>query len=90
MQSIVVVISFHSIFLTKVDKAYRIQCFYMEADKEVTQTLDVSMMTTLSLADSAAMPTCAYSVRRGSQNGELVRFARIGEPVFHVWVSRGS
>ncbi|XP_003371583.1 putative cuticlin-1 [Trichinella spiralis] len=33
MQSIVVVISFHRTFITKVDRAYMIQCFYMETEK---------------------------------------------------------
>lgn len=36
-----VIISFHPKFETKVDKAYKIQCFYMEADKTVTSELDV-------------------------------------------------
>lgn len=31
-QSIVVVISFHYLFVTKVDKAYYIQCFYGQQD----------------------------------------------------------
>ncbi|KHJ44066.1 hypothetical protein D918_05760 [Trichuris suis] len=36
MQSIVVVISFH-----RVDRAYMIQCFYMEAEKTVASDLEV-------------------------------------------------
>ncbi|KIH64769.1 hypothetical protein ANCDUO_04920 [Ancylostoma duodenale] len=40
-QSITVIISFHSTFITKVDRAYRCTCFYMEADKVVTSRFDV-------------------------------------------------
>ena len=36
-----VVVSFHQQFITKVDKAYRIQCFYMEAEKTVATEIDV-------------------------------------------------
>lgn len=39
--SVTVVISFHQIFITKVDKAYQVRCFYMEAEKTVTSVLDV-------------------------------------------------
>lgn len=41
MQSVIVIISFHKIFVTKVDKAYKVQCFYMEADKTVAQSIEV-------------------------------------------------
>jgi len=37
-----VVISFHRTFITSVDRAYKINCFYLEADKEVKQSLEVS------------------------------------------------
>lgn len=36
MQTIVTVISFHKLFITKVDKAYKVQCFYMEAANVVS------------------------------------------------------
>lgn len=39
--SATVITSFHRTFVTSVDKAYHINCFYMEADKEVTQGLSV-------------------------------------------------
>lgn len=35
------VISFHPLFLTKIDRAYRVRCFYMEAVKTVNTQLDV-------------------------------------------------
>ncbi|KAI1722455.1 zona pellucida-like domain-containing protein [Ditylenchus destructor] len=84
-QSITIIISFHNVFITKVDRAYRCTCFYMEADKVVTNRFDVSMLPTTELMDNAKMPFCTYSVRRGSVNGPVVTYATVGEPVFHVW-----
>ena len=39
--STTVVLSFHPTFLTKIDRAYTVKCFYMEADKTVSQELEV-------------------------------------------------
>ncbi|VDM81995.1 unnamed protein product [Strongylus vulgaris] len=36
-----IVLMFHPIFMTQVDKAYHIQCNYLETNEEVTQALDV-------------------------------------------------
>ena len=80
-QSITIIISFHDTFITKVDRAYRCTCFYMEADKVVTSQFDVSMIPTTDLIDTAKMPLCTYSVRRGSVNGPIVNYANVGEPV---------
>uniref|UniRef100_A0A915EDJ2 ZP domain-containing protein n=1 Tax=Ditylenchus dipsaci TaxID=166011 RepID=A0A915EDJ2_9BILA len=43
------------------------------------------MLPTTELIDTAKMPLCTYSVRRGSVNGPIVTYATVGEPVFHVW-----
>ncbi|CAK5009800.1 unnamed protein product [Meloidogyne enterolobii] len=56
-----------------------------EADKVVTNRFDVSMIPTTELIDTARMPLCTYTVRRGSVNGPIVTYASVGEPVFHVW-----
>uniref|UniRef100_A0A914WM63 ZP domain-containing protein n=1 Tax=Plectus sambesii TaxID=2011161 RepID=A0A914WM63_9BILA len=85
MQSIVVIISFHRIFLTKVDRAYKIQCFYMEADKILTASLDVSMLTTTNLEDTAGMPMCKYTVRSGSRDGPETKYATVGSATYHEW-----
>ena len=42
----------------------RCTCFFMEADKVVTHSFDVSMLPTTDLIDTARMPLCTYSVHR--------------------------
>lgn len=58
----VIVITFHPKFITKIDRAYRIQCFYMEADKSVSAQLEVSEMTTVFQTQVVPMPVCRYEV----------------------------
>ena len=60
--STTVVISFHPQFVTKVDRAYRVQCFYMEADKTVSAQLEVSEITTQFQTQIVPMPVCKYEV----------------------------
>lgn len=80
-----VVISFHPQFVTKVDRAYNVRCFYMEADKTVTSQLDVSMISTEIITENIPMPVCKYEVLSEGPNGAPVRFARIGDQVYHQW-----
>ncbi|VBB26057.1 unnamed protein product [Acanthocheilonema viteae] len=84
-QSITVVVSFHDIFITKIDRAFRFICFYMEADRVITARYDVSMIPTTAVIDTARMPPCTYTVRRESVIGKAISFATVGEPVIHVW-----
>lgn len=60
--STTVVIQFHPQFVTKVDRAYRIQCFYMEADKTVSAQIEVSDLTTAFQTQVVPMPVCKYEV----------------------------
>ncbi|CAJ0586831.1 unnamed protein product, partial [Mesorhabditis spiculigera] len=80
-----VVISFHPQFITKVDRAYRIQCFYMEADKTVSTQLEVSEITTALQTQVVPMPICKYEILDGGPTGEPVQFATIGQQVYHKW-----
>ncbi|MFH4981711.1 hypothetical protein AB6A40_008420 [Gnathostoma spinigerum] len=80
-----VVISFHPLFLTKIDRAYRVRCFYMEADKTVSSQLVVSDLTTAFATQLVAMPSCRYEILGGGPSGRPVEYAQVGEQVYHKW-----
>uniref|UniRef100_A0A914VFU2 ZP domain-containing protein n=1 Tax=Plectus sambesii TaxID=2011161 RepID=A0A914VFU2_9BILA len=80
-----VVFSFHPSVLTKVDRAFKVRCFYMEAAKTVDQEIAVSVLSTGLATNQFVMPVCQYSVHSESPTGPPVRFALVGMPVYHVW-----
>lgn len=80
-----VVISFHPQFVTKVDRAYRVQCFYMEADKTVSTQIEVSDLTTALQTQIVPMPICRYEILDGGPTGQPIQFATIGQQVYHKW-----
>uniref|UniRef100_A0A914XTF6 ZP domain-containing protein n=1 Tax=Plectus sambesii TaxID=2011161 RepID=A0A914XTF6_9BILA len=80
-----IVVSFHPQFETKVDRAYRIQCFYMEADKTVSAELEVSMLTTGFQTQVVPMPVCRYEILSGGPTGTPVQYALVGDSVYHKW-----
>ncbi|GMT13490.1 hypothetical protein PFISCL1PPCAC_4787, partial [Pristionchus fissidentatus] len=81
-----VVISFHPQFVTKVDRAYKIQCFYMEADKTVSADLEVpNEMSTLFQTQIVPMPVCQYNILDGGPDGAPVHLATLGQTVYHKW-----
>ncbi|VBB31764.1 unnamed protein product [Acanthocheilonema viteae] len=81
----VIVITFHPKFITKIDRAYRIQCFYMEADKTVSTQIEVSEMTTAFQTQVVPMPVCRYEILEDGPSGAPVRYAMIGDHVYHKW-----
>jgi hypothetical protein len=83
--STTIVISFHPQFVTKVDRAYRVQCFYMEADKTVSAQLEVSDLTTAFQTQVVPMPVCKYEILEGGPTGQPIQFATIGQQVYHKW-----
>ena len=56
-----VVIQFHPQFLTKVDRAFKVQCFYMEADKTVATDLDVRLIILQKVRLIKALLQCSYN-----------------------------
>ncbi len=86
-EALVIVISFHRQFVTKVDRAYKIKCFYMEAEKLLTAGLDVSMLSTVYVDGTNRMPICTYTLRKQPKStAPPVKYANVGDPVYHLWV----
>uniref|UniRef100_A0A915IE13 ZP domain-containing protein n=1 Tax=Romanomermis culicivorax TaxID=13658 RepID=A0A915IE13_ROMCU len=48
------------------------------------------MLSTDEVRDSGRMPVCTYQVRRESRTGAIVKYAKVGEPVYHTWECDGS
>ncbi|GMS91049.1 hypothetical protein PENTCL1PPCAC_13224, partial [Pristionchus entomophagus] len=80
-----IVFMFHMTFMTQVDHMVKIQCFYMEADKNVSNDLEVSMIPTLFRDAIYEMPTCYYTLRKGSADGPELDYAQLGDEVYHRW-----
>lgn len=84
MFSLVIVVSFHGTFETKNDRAFRCMCFFRNI-KRVTNFLDVSNLGTTELIDTAKTPNCFYTIHGESPTGPLVRYAKVGDKIFHAW-----
>ncbi|CEF71508.1 Zona pellucida domain-containing protein [Strongyloides ratti] len=83
--SMTVIVQMHPLFITKLDRAYNVHCFYMEASKNVNLEMQVSDLTTVVLDTVPEMPQCSYSVHRDSPNGPVIHYAHIGMSIYHVW-----
>ncbi|CAG9533031.1 unnamed protein product [Cercopithifilaria johnstoni] len=82
--SLTVVVSFHQNLLTKLDRAFHIQCEYMEGTKTIDADLNVSMPPSIEVESKINSPQCIYTVK--SPSGKVIRNARVGEPVDHQWI----
>ncbi|CAJ0604403.1 unnamed protein product [Cylicocyclus nassatus] len=85
MFSIVFVISFHPLFITKYDKVYSIRCMYHEVTRTVATRLDVSMIPSEAMRYDAPIPTCSYTIRKDNLDGPVLSYARVGDQVVHRW-----
>ncbi|KAK0395015.1 hypothetical protein QR680_001064 [Steinernema hermaphroditum] len=83
--SMTVIIQLHPLFITKVDRAYNVRCFYMEANKELNNTIVVDDLSTATLNVNNEMPKCSYTLHRDSPNGPIVKYSTVGDVIYHVW-----
>uniref|UniRef100_A0A0M3HTR7 ZP domain-containing protein n=1 Tax=Ascaris lumbricoides TaxID=6252 RepID=A0A0M3HTR7_ASCLU len=83
--STTLIVAFHPQFLTKVDRAYKVQCFYMEADKTVSTAISVTDLTTAFASHNVPMPICRYEILESGPDGSQVTYAVIGMQVYHKW-----
>ncbi|KAK6024734.1 hypothetical protein OSTOST_09453, partial [Ostertagia ostertagi] len=83
--STVLVISFHPLFITKADKMFSVRCMYKEASHSITARLHVSMLPSVQLPTGSLSPTCSYTIRRDSLDGEVLAYAKVGDQVVHRW-----
>ncbi|GMR36503.1 hypothetical protein PMAYCL1PPCAC_06698, partial [Pristionchus mayeri] len=80
-----VVLSFHPLFITMIDRSYRVQCFYVENDRQVRARVGVEELSTTLVTSSPNLPSCKYEILDGSITGPPVSSASIGQKVFHKW-----
>ncbi|VDN05717.1 unnamed protein product [Thelazia callipaeda] len=78
-------VAFHPEFLTKIDRIYVVQCFYMEMEKILERRVQVQMNPPSLQAEQVLMPVCKYEVLDGSPTGPPVSYAVIGQMVYHKW-----
>uniref|UniRef100_A0A1I7Z323 ZP domain-containing protein n=1 Tax=Steinernema glaseri TaxID=37863 RepID=A0A1I7Z323_9BILA len=83
--STVLVISFHPLFVTKMDRAFSINCLYHEASQTVTSNMEVSTLPTEVLHSDMPLPECTYTIRKDEIDGPLLKFANVGDQVVHRW-----
>uniref|UniRef100_A0A7I4XXU4 ZP domain-containing protein n=1 Tax=Haemonchus contortus TaxID=6289 RepID=A0A7I4XXU4_HAECO len=83
------VTNFHPHFMTKVDRAYNVRCFYAYIDKAVNTDMEVSNLPSESLEQQAMlMPECEYSIREATPDGPRIRTSIIGASLVHRWDCR--
>ncbi|KAI1699703.1 cuticlin-1 [Ditylenchus destructor] len=85
--SFTVIVSFHDNFITKVDRAYHVDCAYEEADHTVTTQMDVSQAPEMQLEGQVESPQCHYRIQTPNENGGgYVTNVKVGDTVEHKWI----
>ncbi|KAM3720852.1 Cuticlin-6 [Dirofilaria immitis] len=90
---ITIVVSFHTILITKVDQAFHVKCFFEETSRGLNAELGVSMIATKEMEARHPIPGCSYSIHSssiddleaGKPAGPTIKYARVGDRVLHQW-----
>ncbi|CAJ0581315.1 unnamed protein product, partial [Mesorhabditis spiculigera] len=83
--SLTVMVQLHPLFITKVDRAYHVHCFYMETDKSVGTQMNVNELPPQTIDEEMEAPVCQYTLHKDSINGPNVQRVKVGDPIYHVW-----
>uniref|UniRef100_A0A914V6F2 ZP domain-containing protein n=1 Tax=Plectus sambesii TaxID=2011161 RepID=A0A914V6F2_9BILA len=88
----IMIISFHEEFVTQGDKVFEIKCFHIQSSSAGRGRTTVPQELSISSSQPIhSLPICRYSVLRdANDNSSLVRFATIGERVYHDWTCEAS
>ncbi|KAI6237263.1 ZP domain-containing protein [Aphelenchoides besseyi] len=87
-----IVLMLHRKFLTKNDRAFQIQCSYVETSQRYTNKIDTldfsassdsSDVEKLQISSKAVVPKCRYDVL--SSDGKQLIFAAVGTQLQHRW-----
>ncbi|VDN89102.1 unnamed protein product [Brugia pahangi] len=91
---ICITVQLHPVFITDNDRSYCAQCVYLGTDiiEDFQQSLSVSESASSDLEPKFDLvtPRCSYQIRRNSIDGPLIRYALVGETVYHVWKCYGE
>ncbi|KAE9418040.1 hypothetical protein Angca_008212, partial [Angiostrongylus cantonensis] len=83
--SFTLVVSFHPFFVVGIDRAFHIQCFFLESVKSLNAGFDVGRLRTELVERELKLPECLYQLRDGV-NGPSVQYAEVGQRVTHRWI----
>ncbi|CAD6190113.1 unnamed protein product [Caenorhabditis auriculariae] len=95
VQRVCITVQLHPLFVTEADRSYCAQCIYVESRilDDIHSSLEISDAPPTEIAaqfDESQMPKCSYSLRKESESGAEVRYASVGDTVFHVWACDGE
>ncbi|ETN73568.1 zona pellucida-like domain protein, partial [Necator americanus] len=95
IQRVCISVQLHPLFVTESDRSYCAQCVYVQSRvlDDLESSLDISEALPTELAptfDVEKIPKCTYTIRKGSESGPEVRYATVGESVYHVWKCPGE
>ncbi|CAD5214350.1 unnamed protein product [Bursaphelenchus okinawaensis] len=80
-----IIVAFQPEYLTKYDRVYNVQCFYMERHCSLEKELLIDMPPAPMQTQTVPIPVCKYEVLDGSPTGPPVQFAKVGQMVYHKW-----